>query len=268
MTRANSVLDNLQIDSPCNAHWDSMSGNDEVRFCGHCDLSVYNISTMTRRDAELLVAKSNGKLCIKYVRRSDGSLVSGDQASGSSAINARVIAGTFSVLLTIASTTANAQSNQAGSVPAGTEISVSRSLPGAQNQAVVKGHIVDPNGALIPEAKIIVISEADRQSLKVFSDQNGEFQFNSLQPGSSSLAVEATGFSTFAVQHLEIKAGDEFRIEGKLQIGMQVCEVVQIQGGDTALMGIMSINTKRGFWRIVLDVVEFPYKQGKKIFVR
>jgi len=54
---------------------------------------------------------------------------------------------------------------------------------------------------------------------------------------------------------------------GKLQIGMPVCEVVQIQGGNRELMGIMSINTKRGFWRIVLDVVEFPYKQGKKIFV-
>ena len=37
----------LTIASPCTASWDDMEGDDKVRFCGECELNVYNLSAMT-----------------------------------------------------------------------------------------------------------------------------------------------------------------------------------------------------------------------------
>src|SRR5215510_7357683 len=93
-------LANLKIASPCSSDWDSMVGNDEVRFCRHCDLSVYNLSAMRRRDAEALVSKSKGRLCVRYFRRLDGSVLTIDDTPPAR-VNARVITGAFTVLLTL-----------------------------------------------------------------------------------------------------------------------------------------------------------------------
>ena len=41
-------LDQIQVSSPCSADWDTMIGNQQVRFCEHCNLSVHNLSAMTR----------------------------------------------------------------------------------------------------------------------------------------------------------------------------------------------------------------------------
>ncbi len=61
-----NFLNNVTIPSPCNTDWNSMIGNDQVRFCGHCSLDVHNLSQMTRKQAERLVARSNGRLCVRY----------------------------------------------------------------------------------------------------------------------------------------------------------------------------------------------------------
>jgi hypothetical protein len=50
-------LDRLRIASPCKADWNSMIGNDQVRFCEHCHLHVTDLSTMTRQQAMRLVAR-------------------------------------------------------------------------------------------------------------------------------------------------------------------------------------------------------------------
>jgi hypothetical protein len=39
----------LNITSPCQADWDSMFGNDRIRFCEHCRLSVHNVDLSSRK---------------------------------------------------------------------------------------------------------------------------------------------------------------------------------------------------------------------------
>ena len=48
-------LDRITIPERCNADWESMIGNDQVRFCEHCNLHVTNLSNFTRREALRLV---------------------------------------------------------------------------------------------------------------------------------------------------------------------------------------------------------------------
>jgi hypothetical protein len=71
-------LNNLKIASPCSVEWEGMFGNERKRFCGECKLNVYNISGMTRREAESLLEQSEGRLCVRYYRRADGTILTKD----------------------------------------------------------------------------------------------------------------------------------------------------------------------------------------------
>lgn len=79
MSRFSSpVLDNIKIASPCPADWDEMYGDDRKRFCGECKLNVYNLSGMTKDEAEALIMNAEGRLCVRIYRRADGSIITSD----------------------------------------------------------------------------------------------------------------------------------------------------------------------------------------------
>src|SRR5687768_5545433 len=90
MSRFNHRLDHIRVASPCNADWDEMIGNDRSRFCGQCNLNVYNLSSMTRAEAELLIGRTEGRLCVRYYRRTDGSILTKDCPVGLRAIRRRM----------------------------------------------------------------------------------------------------------------------------------------------------------------------------------
>ncbi len=71
-------LNNIKIASPCSANWDEMLGDDKKRFCGDCKLNVYNLSGMTKVEAENLLMDSDGRVCVRFYRRSDGSVLTQD----------------------------------------------------------------------------------------------------------------------------------------------------------------------------------------------
>ena len=73
MPKSIRSFDRMIIPAPCDADWDSMIGNDRVRFCEHCNLHVTNLSNFTRQEAMRLVARSEGRLCVRFVKRNDGS---------------------------------------------------------------------------------------------------------------------------------------------------------------------------------------------------
>ncbi|HQY63795.1 MAG: hypothetical protein IPF92_30525 [Myxococcales bacterium] len=72
------LLDQVRVASPCNARWEDMTGDDKTRFCGKCEKNVYNLSAMTRDEAELLVLEREGQLCARFYRRADGTMITQD----------------------------------------------------------------------------------------------------------------------------------------------------------------------------------------------
>ncbi len=68
-------LENIRIASPCSADWNQMYGNERKRFCGECKLSVYNLSDMTREEAENFLMISEGGICVRFFRRADGTVL-------------------------------------------------------------------------------------------------------------------------------------------------------------------------------------------------
>lgn len=90
-------LDDLEIAEPCDESWESMtpvtepaptsiySGEtrrplppDAVRRCAKCALNVYDLESMSRSEAEDLVRRTEGRLCVQLFRRADGKVVTRD----------------------------------------------------------------------------------------------------------------------------------------------------------------------------------------------
>lgn len=67
-----NFLNNITIPAPCTTDWDSMIGNDQVRFCEHCSLDVHNLSLLTRNQAQRLVTRSKGAPLHSLSSRIDG----------------------------------------------------------------------------------------------------------------------------------------------------------------------------------------------------
>lgn len=75
MRNFTNPLDNIRVASPCSADWNQMYGNDRKRFCADCKLNVYNLSEMTRDEAESFLMASEGRVCVRYFRRADGTVL-------------------------------------------------------------------------------------------------------------------------------------------------------------------------------------------------
>lgn len=88
------VLEDVSVASPCHVPWESMLGTDRVRHCGDCDLNVYNLSGMTRGEAVDLVtgaAARGGRTCIRFFKRTDGTMLTTDCPVGVSRARRRAV---------------------------------------------------------------------------------------------------------------------------------------------------------------------------------
>ena len=86
MALRNSPLNYLQVASPCPASWEEMEGDNRVRFCEACALHVYNLSAMTAQEAERLVVRKEGRLCVRFYQREDGTVMTQDCPRGLAAV--------------------------------------------------------------------------------------------------------------------------------------------------------------------------------------
>ena len=106
MSRFNSPLNNIRIASPCSADWEQMYGDDRKRFCGDCKLNVYNLSGMSREEAEALIMNAEDRLCVRFYKRRDGSVITEDCPVGWARVKQRTrvfATAAFSMLMALLS---------------------------------------------------------------------------------------------------------------------------------------------------------------------
>ena len=85
-----NILETMQIASPCRADWNAMDGNDRLRFCSQCGLNVYNLAGMSRTEAEMLLRSRGARLCVRFFRRADGTVLTQDCFVGLAALRRRL----------------------------------------------------------------------------------------------------------------------------------------------------------------------------------
>ena len=71
--------------------WDSMEGGEAVRFCEQCKLHVYNLSGIPRVEAEQLVQQTEKRLCVRFFRRTHGTLLTQDCPAGLAAARKKAV---------------------------------------------------------------------------------------------------------------------------------------------------------------------------------
>lgn len=91
MAKFNDSLAHVKIAAPCSADWDQMYSfeGERVRFCSQCNLNVYNLSAMTQDEARALLYKTEGRLCVRFYRRSDGTVLTQNCPVGLRALKRR-----------------------------------------------------------------------------------------------------------------------------------------------------------------------------------
>lgn len=109
-------LDDIAIASPCSMKWDDMQGDNRVRMCGGCAKNVFNISAMSKSEAEKFLSSQAELPCMTFYRRKDGTIITNNCPVGLRAIHDkariafRLVAGLLSLLF--CTSTVSAQSSR------------------------------------------------------------------------------------------------------------------------------------------------------------
>jgi ankyrin repeat protein len=236
MPEAVRSLDRLTIPKPCDADWDSMIGNDQVRFCGHCNLHVTNLSTMTRQDAMRLVARSRGRLCVRYIQRPGGGVLTktpeklyriGRRVS-------RIAAGAFTATLSLSS--AAAQTSSSPNPDRLRQVVNAEQLISAQAiGATLSGVVSDQNGAVVSGATVTLADNKRSLAFTFTTSDDGAYKFSFLEAGTYNLTAEAPSFAKKEMLELGVQA-DRARIVNVTMEIPQVLEEVEINAGTITVV--------------------------------
>jgi len=224
--KTSPTIDQLRIATACPVGWEQMTGDDRVRFCHHCHLNVYNISALSRSEAESLIASTEGRLCARLFRRADGTVLTKDCPVGLRALRRRVAkrtAAIFAAIVSLASIALGQQgaskNGKTGCIPQ-TRITRTKSTSSA-NEKALSGTVLDPIGAVIPAAKIKLINSEAKETRETTTNQDGRFEFTPVAAGSYSMTIELPGFKSLEIKTLSVESDKLTNIELILEPTLQ-----------------------------------------------
>ena len=87
-----------------------------------------------------------------------------------------------------------------------------------ETNATVTGQIVDPSGAIIANATVVVTNTATNVERRTQSNKDGGYTVFPLTPGSYTVTVEQSGFKKY-VQNITLSAKDRRPVQIQLEIG-------------------------------------------------
>ena len=247
MPRSIHSFDRINIPAPCDADWDSMIGNDQVRFCDHCKLAVTNLSALTRPEAIRLVERSNGRLCVRFVTRPNGHLLTKQLPRKVHQIArraSRIAAGAFSATLTLSSAATQAQSGADFASRRQTPVATAVASPIAQ-EAALAGTVRDPNGAVVMGANVILSRKGTGAAFVCVTGEDGSYHFSLLEPGHYRLNVDAASFAPQEPIEIELQAASTRTLDLSVEVP-EVVEEVQVvmkeRHFETVTMGAIAVS--------------------------
>ncbi|MDH3493918.1 MAG: carboxypeptidase-like regulatory domain-containing protein, partial [Acidobacteriota bacterium] len=206
----------LRVAKPCGVEWDSMTGDEQKRRCDLCELDVYNIEEMTRRQVARLLSMPDGRICGRIRRRADGTIVTRNCPKGIRDYGfrmARIAGAALSAVLAMFSITYT-QTDTSPSVQEKT--TVTRRITGENG---IKGSVSDQVGALIPGAGIKVRRKGTDFGIEFKTEPTGEFSLSDIEPGVYELEVSADGFETKSVRSLVVNKNEVVYLAIRLTSG-------------------------------------------------
>lgn len=227
----NSPLANVKIARPCSEDWDKMYGNEEVRFCSHCAKNVHNLSEMTRKKARRLLARSGGNLCVRYLPRPDGTVMTAtDRLHQISGRVSRLAAGVFGATMSLTAAAwaqggvgAAKVSECESKPPADSQIRSGKAKPQKVKQTgfpgQISGTITDQTGAVIAGAAVTLTNQQTSEQRAANTNDTGVYFFYDVPEAIYSLKIEASGFERNILENLKIRGGIESKFDSILDGG-------------------------------------------------
>jgi Carboxypeptidase regulatory-like domain len=98
-----------------------------------------------------------------------------------------------------------------------------------QDTATLSGTVRDSTGAVIPAATATVRNKAIGLDRTVTTNNDGDYLFPALQPGTVDLTISAPGFQTYVATGVVLRVAQKVRVDATLTVG-QVAEKVEVSG--------------------------------------
>ncbi|MCU1241475.1 MAG: hypothetical protein JWO71_2201 [Candidatus Acidoferrum typicum] len=104
-----------------------------------------------------------------------------------------------------------------------------------QGTTAIVGDVTDPQGAAVVGAKVTISDPSSGVTRETQTDDQGRFQFLTLQPGTYSAHVEAPGFKSSVTPKIEALVSTTQTIKIKMELGAVSDTVTVIEAGATAV---------------------------------
>lgn len=112
-------------------------------------------------------------------------------------------------------------------------------------RGAVRGTVYDVSKSAIAGAKLTISNDGTGLKREYSSDENGAYTFDSLQPGSYTLVVEAPGFASYTVKQITVNIGASVGLDIPMQVksNVQTVEVTAEAAGavDTTTAGVSQL---------------------------
>src|SRR6266550_7800792 len=111
----------------------------------------------------------------------------------------------------------------------------------------VRGVVTDPNGAVVPNAKVTISQKSTNTSTTTQTNNSGEFSFQNLLVGDDySVTIEAPNFKTLTLTDVKVQLNQATDLPAQLALGT-VGEVVTVTSGGTELVDTSTANLSKAF---------------------
>lgn len=229
-----TALDQIKVAKPCIASWEAMAGDDRVRHCEQCQLNVYNLSAISRIEAQTLLREHAGRICVRLYRRRDGTVITQDCPRGvrkAVTFAVRFVGAALSAIMAVSPGIAQQHVEQGAPPPLG---------PNHQNKLfTLTIMVLDPQGAVISGAGVRIIS-AGRIIANNATDKNGQLTYK-LSPGNYSLEVAARGFKT---QTRKVEGTPGSLMQPVFKMAIDTRHMVSIEVGEVRMALVDSAHSQ------------------------
>jgi len=111
---------------------------------------------------------------------------------------------------------------------------VSPVLWSQERKATLTGTITDPQGAVLPGAKVEAKNAETNGVTSTVASGTGLYAVTALNPGQYEVTVSAAGFKSSVRSNVNLRVGDRIELDFKLELG-SISETVEVTG-ETPLL--------------------------------
>jgi hypothetical protein len=229
-----------------------MQGDERVRYCAVCSLNVYNFAEMTRDEVRELLARNEGRVCVRLYRRADGTVLTRDCPTGLRELRRRASRAAAAAVAMLLSLPAFGFTLPWRKAHPGFDLKLTTEQVATAQLPVFTGVVVI-DGSPLPGVTVVLRDEIARHEVTTVTDCHGVFKFEGVSAGTYRADLTLAGFKPATLQNLELKTG----VVTRASIAMQVAAMESITVGGAEMNPLEQPSISTTFTQSFIDKLPF-----------